>query len=83
MYLHAPMGFDEKENSVQPTQGCVAFNPNSQWSAICIFWGSDLAEKDNYHNLFARIKGDMDHLYAVGTRIWQKGGENVTIKRID
>lgn len=83
MYFSAPLGFSGEENNVRPTQGCVAFNPNPQWSAICVFWGGELAEKDHYHNLFAHIKGDMEQLHSVGTRVWQKGGEMVTLKKVD
>lgn len=83
MYFSAPMGSVCEENNVAPIQGSVAFNPDPRWSAICIYWGGQLAEKDHYHNLFAHIKGDLEELYAVGTRIWQKGGENVTLKETE
>lgn len=83
MYFPAPLEGVEEENPIAPFQGCVAFNPNPQWSAICVYWGSELAEKDHYHNLFAHVKGNEDQLKEVGTRIWQKGGETITLKRID
>ena len=83
LYFPAPLGAVEEENNVAPFQGAVAFNPDSEWSAICVYWGSELAEKSHYHNLFAHIKGDLEELRAVGIRIWQKGGEGVTLKKMN
>lgn len=83
MYFQVPLEGVDKENNVRPVQGSVAFNPNPEWSAVCVYWGGDIADKGRYHNLFARLKGDMDELYEVGTRIWQKGGEMVTIRKVD
>ena len=86
MYFPAPLPNGAsvgKVNNVRPVQGSIAFNPNPEWSAVCIYWGGDIADKQHYHNLFASIIGDMDALHAVGTRIWQKGGELATLKKID
>ncbi|MCI8609288.1 MAG: DUF3830 family protein [Firmicutes bacterium] len=86
MYFPAPLASAmavDRENNVMPVQGSIAFNPNPEWSAVCVYWGGDIAEGKRYHNLFARIVGDMDALYEVGVRIWQKGGETVTLKKID
>ena len=83
-YFPAPLGELENENNVAPCAGCIAFNPNPDWSAVCMYWGNDLAEKKHYFNLFARIKEkDLEEFHKTGTRIWQKGGEIVTLRVID
>ena len=83
MYFPAPLAMKEAENNVMPSWGCVSFNPNPEWSAVCVYWGGDLVEGKHHHNLFAHIRGDLDRLYEVGLRIWQKGGEQVWLKVID
>ena len=83
MYFPAPLGTLEDENNIAPGAGCIAFNSNPDWSAICMYWGDDLAEKKHYFNLFARVKGDPEEFHQVGIRVWQKGGELVTLKVID
>lgn len=84
MYFPAPLGCLERENKhTKPCRGCLCFNPDPQWSAVCVYWGDDTPTRERYHNLFARLKGDMDELTEVGTRIWQKGGETVVLRRED
>ena len=81
MYFSAPLGSTEQENNIRPSIGGVCFNPDPDWSAVCIYWGEHIADKKHYHNLFGHLKGDMKELTEVGTRIWQKGGENVVLRR--
>ena len=83
IYFPAPLGDTGPENNVTPVHGSVAFNQNPEWSAICVYWGDDIAEKKHYHNRFAKITGDLEELRKVGTRIWQKGGETATLRKLD
>lgn len=84
MYFPAKLGAKERENKhTKPCRGCLCFNPDPEWSAVCIYWGDETPTRQRYHNLFAHLRGDMEELTEIGTRIWQKGGETVVMKRED
>lgn len=78
-YFTVPLDYTEYENNTRPQAGSIAFNPEKEWKAVCIYWGDHIAEKKHYHNLFARIDGNLDELYEIGYRIWRHGEEKVTI----
>lgn len=84
MYFPVPLSSRERENKeMKPCRGCLCFNPDPDWSAVCVYWGDETPSRERYHNLFAHLKGDMEELTKIGTRIWQKGGETIVLKRED
>ena len=84
MYFSADLGSTGEENNIPADQGSVCFNPDPEWSAICIFWGPDIQRKrDHWHNHIGVIASDLDEFEKVGIRIWQKGGEIVTLKKVE
>lgn len=67
------------ENKINPKVGDIAFNPNPQWRAICIYYGDNLRLKNPF-NLFARILDDKEKLKEIGERVWLMGTETVRVK---
>lgn len=66
------------ENLTEAKFGDVAFNSDPSWQAVCVYYG--LKHKSGPFNLFASLAGDMDELSRIGLRIWQHGGERITLK---
>lgn len=71
------------ENQVKPYHGAIAFNCDPEWKAVCIYYGDAIEMgEDEYFNLFAEVKHDLDKLNEVGVRIWTQGEEKVIFKEI-
>lgn len=81
-FFNAPIEVNG-ENQVKPYHGAIAFNCDPQWKAVCIYYGQTIEMgEDEYYNLFAEIKHDLDKLNEVGVRIWTQGEEQVVFKKI-
>lgn len=81
-FFNAPISI-EGENQVKPYHGAIAFNCDPQWKAVCIYYGETIEMgEDEYFNLFAEIKDNLEKLNEVGVRIWTQGEEKVIFKKI-
>lgn len=81
-FFNAPLQVND-ENQVKPYHGAIAFNPDPEWQAVCIYYGQTIEMgEDEYFNLFAEVKGDLDELNQVGLRIWTQGEEKVFFKKV-
>ena len=81
-FFNTPIDVKE-ENTIKPYHGAISFNCDPEWKAVCIYYGSTIEMgADEYFNLFAEIKNDLDKLNEVGLRIWRQGQEKVTLKKI-
>lgn len=69
------------ENRVAPKAGDIAFNADPAWKAVCIYYGDKIKASSPPYNLFARIRGDLAQLKAVGERVWRKGEETVRVEK--
>lgn len=79
-FFNAPVDVEE-ENRKKPYHGAIAFNCDPEWKAVCIYYGDTIEMgEDEYFNLFAEVKGDLDKLNDTGIRIWTEGKEKVVLK---
>ena len=81
-FFNAPIDV-KGENQVKPFHGAIAFNCDPEWKAVCVYYGSTIEMGDDeYFNLFAEIREDLEQLNEVGVRIWTQGEEKVIFKEI-
>ena len=79
-FFNAPVEVKE-ENRVRPYHGAIAFNCDPEWKAVCVYYGSTIEMgEDEYFNLFAEVRENLDKLNEVGMRIWTQGKEKVVLK---
>ncbi len=78
MYFNTEIGA-VPENEISPQAGDIAFNPDPQWRAICLYYGDNI-ESENPFNVFARILDDKEKLKEIGERVWLMGAETVRVR---